>query len=576
MYQCIVKISFISFVLFLAIPTLPLRGQVPVQILLVDTNSYPHISLTVKIREPHLNFVKKRIDARGFQVSEIYKEQEKRVRDLHVKPLPKKRRKMNIVFILDASLSLQAAQLASAISFTRQFIRSLHEQEEMALYSAKEEPVLLHDFTKNREKLKYALNNIRHNGKVTRLYDAIYSSIYTAKSAWHSGSKTQSRAVVVLLTDGKEESSYLNDEDCFELSSIGKRLSVPIYTILFNKEIEKAGLSLLPHYARLKRLSLKTQGRLIVNPNQFQSLDILQQIRQANEKSYLIRYLSKGKNRFPGSKVIVRVSSQERDYAVVAGFRVPWFYLQDTNISMGWFIFGLFFLFSLVSIFFALSWRRSQREKEERLRILETQLIPESGILFANKERKLQEKHEKTEGIVKENKKRTDVTIKDQKLKYAREPIIAEEEAVFGTYPEDKGGADVLIENERVLYLRERNYRMLQLALRDTFPYRKAALRTVMPSDLLGGAPSRSRVYDLFLENTLLGTGRWAHIPVRDPVASPVHARIKKINTHFILYDMMSGSGLYLNGNKILRPTGLKHGDEIRIGRLQYTFIGKV
>ena len=85
----------------------------------------------------------------------------------------------------------------------------------------------------------------------------------------------------------------------------------------------------------------------------------------------------------------------------------------------------------------------------------------------------------------------------------------------------------------------------------------------------------QKRVYDLFLDSTLLGSGRWAHIPVRDPLASPVHARIKKIDKRFVLYDMLSGSGLYVNNRKLLRPRGLKHGDEIRIGRIVYTFLGK-
>ena len=125
---------------------------------------------------------------------------------------------------------------------------------------------------------------------------------------------------------------------------------------------------------------------------------------------------------------------------------------------------------------------------------------------------------------------------------------------------------DILSE-ERNTHIRSYNYQTLQAALRNTPKYQKASL-------ILIEKDQQKRVYDLFLNNTLLGSGRWAHIPIRDVTVSPAHARIKQVDARFVIYDLLSANGVYVNHRKILRPKGLINGDDIRIGKMHFRFQG--
>ena len=548
-----------------------LRAEPPVRILSIDSSAYPHIALTLSARQPHLEFVQKEPKT-VFAVSEIYRNLERRIEEFNVQTLKKEAQNVNIVWIVDASLSLQPQSFQKATAFSQKFIAAFQNGERMAIYSAKAKPELLLDFSSEKEKLAKTLRYIRHDGKITRLYDALYSGIYTAQSAWQSKGEepNESRTVVVLLTDGKEESSYFNDNDCYELSSIGKRLNIPVYVLLWNGAGKKKTKNETEHYRLLKRLTLKTKGDLLSKPREKEAPALLQKLYQLSQPIYRIDYLSQKKQHdLLGSSVIVRVALKEGGYSAISSFRVPWFaaFLGNVNPFV-WLACALALLLStIIILLFAVPYRRYKMRKREAIpnemggyTLFEEQLEKEK-LAPRNKERKpsASAASPKQEHEARENTQDIQDIQELQNTQDALPPL---------EVPRDS--KHVLIENERSLYLREHSYRVLQLALRDALAYKRAALRTVIPSE-----PPQKRVYDLFLDSTLLGSGRWAHIPVRDPLASPIHARIKKVNQRFIIYDMLSGSGLYVNSRKLLRPKGLKHGDEIRIGRMSYTFLGK-
>lgn len=71
---------------------------------------------------------------------------------------------------------------------------------------------------------------------------------------------------------------------------------------------------------------------------------------------------------------------------------------------------------------------------------------------------------------------------------------------------------------------------------------------------------------------TVLGTGEFSDIQVADPGVNPTHARIRKIKNRFVLYDLISDAGTYLNGKKVLRPRVLYDFDEISLGKTVFVF----
>lgn len=74
---------------------------------------------------------------------------------------------------------------------------------------------------------------------------------------------------------------------------------------------------------------------------------------------------------------------------------------------------------------------------------------------------------------------------------------------------------------------------------------------------------------------TTFGNGELSDVVISDPGVSKLHARIRKIKNRFVLYDLISDGGTYLNGKKILRPRVLYDFDEISLEK-RCTFFGLV
>lgn len=71
-----------------------------------------------------------------------------------------------------------------------------------------------------------------------------------------------------------------------------------------------------------------------------------------------------------------------------------------------------------------------------------------------------------------------------------------------------------------------------------------------------------------------LGTSKENIIQINDEHMSGKHARIRRIEGGYYLYDLVSDSGTYLNGKKLLRPRLLHDWDEIKTGRTVFIFRG--
>ncbi|RME89280.1 MAG: VWA domain-containing protein [Candidatus Hydrogenedentota bacterium] len=84
--------------------------------------------------------------------------------------------------------------------------------------------------------------------------------------------------------------------------------------------------------------------------------------------------------------------------------------------------------------------------------------------------------------------------------------------------------------------------------------------------------PHTGRKYKLVWDTVNIGYSDENSIVLEDPTVSAVHARIVRTKNGFILYDMLSENGVYLNGKKLLRPKKLNDFDEIQLGRTKLIF----
>ena len=74
---------------------------------------------------------------------------------------------------------------------------------------------------------------------------------------------------------------------------------------------------------------------------------------------------------------------------------------------------------------------------------------------------------------------------------------------------------------------------------------------------------------------TTIGRLRTNAIPIQDPMSSREHTRVEADGARFIVQDMGSRNGTYLNG-QLLKPEFrqiLAHGDKIQIGRTILLFV---
>lgn len=96
-----------------------------------------------------------------------------------------------------------------------------------------------------------------------------------------------------------------------------------------------------------------------------------------------------------------------------------------------------------------------------------------------------------------------------------------------------------------------------------------------MPTLTVLQGPDKGRTYQTPVdEPTLLGRTSTI-VPLTDFTVSRRHAEIKPVTGGWILEDLKSANGTYLNGKRIERPIRLKHGDQIRTGGTLFVWGGR-
>ncbi len=78
-------------------------------------------------------------------------------------------------------------------------------------------------------------------------------------------------------------------------------------------------------------------------------------------------------------------------------------------------------------------------------------------------------------------------------------------------------------------------------------------------------------IYDLD-GDIVLGRGERAAIRLEDPFASASHARVYEQGNIFVIEDLGSTNGTYLNEEVLESPRPLHPGDRVRIGDSEFTF----
>lgn len=76
----------------------------------------------------------------------------------------------------------------------------------------------------------------------------------------------------------------------------------------------------------------------------------------------------------------------------------------------------------------------------------------------------------------------------------------------------------------------------------------------------------RGKTFDLG-DELIIGRADKCHVIVNDSYASQIHARVFAKGDTFVVEDLGSTNGTYLNRKRITAPVELQRGDQIKIGK---------
>jgi hypothetical protein len=80
-------------------------------------------------------------------------------------------------------------------------------------------------------------------------------------------------------------------------------------------------------------------------------------------------------------------------------------------------------------------------------------------------------------------------------------------------------------------------------------------------------ASGRPQVVALRGDGLVLGRARSADLPLEDVYVSDEHASIQLDGDGWVVRDLGSTNGTFLNGAKVARPTPITAGDQLRLGK---------
>lgn len=153
-----------------------------------------------------------------------------------------------IVLVLDTSGSMNGPPLRDAQNAAVEFLDTLRDDDQVAIYSFNEEVTLEAGFTSDRDALVNvirALATLPPGTGATRLYRAAFDAIQKASE------KPLGQRLVLLLSDGQDTASTVTFDD---VVSAAKNKAVPVFTVAISAEGDAEFLN------QMERLALLAGG----------------------------------------------------------------------------------------------------------------------------------------------------------------------------------------------------------------------------------------------------------------------------------------------------------------------------
>ncbi len=561
-----------------------------------DFSEYPEIRVTAGVSSlyPAHAVRSPESESRGtpvFYIEETFRGKSREAEIISVSKRDRSLTGLDLIIVADVTRSVSESDFRKFLKAAENLRSSLGPQDRIALFAFNGDLFLKKELTHaSDESFTEIIRSLKREGSRTRIYDALYGGLSTAariRSETAAASETVGKdkiirkTAVIIFTDTKDEGSFISEGDLHSLIHSGSEWKIPVYSFLAG-----SGARSEP----FKRLALKTGGR-VFGLSSRDTEAFIGEAEKFRNGLYEIRFRSRisvMQLPLPGDTVNYRIrildGTQTGAYTLVHEVPLASVYGGGNGTSSGPVNAFLWIFLLLLGAGFLVLIVLSMRKKAP--------VIPEpenkenetrSGWNVVDLLRPAPKPANLPPPVVDGNMHEY---VQEQKIYdnlYSKGDFFDEEEITVGNFNpafafhSGESGRPAAAREESVVqamqnperYMQEYAYHLLQLAIRSGEKYSDGRLTL-----LKDGPREETKEYDLFLSSTVIGSGKWSHIRVHDISVSPVHAKIKRVDGRFIVYDLLSRTGVFLNGKKLLRPRALTDGDDLIIGKLHFVFSG--
>jgi VWFA-related protein len=181
---------------------------------------------------------------------------------------------LRVLLVFDESASMSGARLEALREAGRRFLDSLRPEDEAGLVSFSDEVVFLSAPHRDRARTRAALDALAPE-RATSVWDALYAGVVLAEAAAHG--------VVVLFSDGQDNSSWLSES---QLRTLSQRSHVVVHVVgLREGEPFEPG-----HVAALRGVAERTGGALWEADDPSRLAGVFAAIAEATSARYLLRF----------------------------------------------------------------------------------------------------------------------------------------------------------------------------------------------------------------------------------------------------------------------------------------------
>jgi Ca-activated chloride channel homolog len=214
---------------------------------------------------------------------------------------------ISLSLLIDGSASM-ADKIPFVQSAAARFVKTLRPQDNAEVMQFNDRTTVLQDFTPDHQKLEEAIKKTEASGP-TALHNALYVALKDLNKMKKAAELR--RRAIVLLSDGEDTASLVNDEQVLELA---RKTEIAIYAISLRPsrvpERNRQQFSQAVHL--LTALSRETGGQVFF-PNSISELDtVYDRIAEELRTQYNLGYVSSNSRRDgKWRRVVVRAPTRE-------------------------------------------------------------------------------------------------------------------------------------------------------------------------------------------------------------------------------------------------------------------------